>query len=414
MPIAKPASSSRSALEGAEWAQPAEVELLLHCARLDLLPVGRQRIPLLLTRPLDWGLVLDLAQRHGLMPLLFRHLSSWAPSLVPKEVFVQLWAIHAGHVRRNLAMARELSEILRLLEANGIPALAYKGPALADFVYGDVALREFGDLDILIRSSDMSAARTLLEAAGYEPKYRLTPNGEAAYMDSDAQYHIALLHSVREVMVELHWKTDPEFPVEAVAGNSWWSDLNFVQFQNARIRCFSNEELLLVLCLHGTKHAWASLGWLVDVSELIRKHPVLDWDWTLEKAVALHCQRRFALGLFLAFHLLDAPLPIQVQSQIARQKKLRRLATAILSAAFVAPPSQPSALEALRFNLRLCEGLGQRAAHCRNVMLMPSLHEWSKWPLPRPLFAFYVPLRLGRLAHKYTVALLHMLGRPRR
>ena len=151
------------------------------------------------------------------MPMLYRHLNALAPAAVPKAVFVEIWGRHESKSLRNQAMANELLNILQLLDANGIPAIAYKGPALAAAVYGDVALRDFGDLDILLRRQDVLPAKTLLQARGYVSQYDLKPAVEAAFLRSSMQYHLVVLHGASDVMVELHWKTDPDFPVEPTA-----------------------------------------------------------------------------------------------------------------------------------------------------------------------------------------------------
>lgn len=378
-----------------------EIELLLCCARLSLPSAGRDRIMLLLGSELDWVTLVNQASRHGLVPLLYRHLNALAPAAVPKAIFRELWGRYESNSRRNRAMANELLNILRMLDANGIPAVAYKGPALAAAVYGDLALREFGDLDILLRRQDVSPATTLLQSHGYVPKYDLKPAAEAAFLRSSKQYHLVAVHGTRSGMVELHWKTDVDFPVEPAADNQWWANLGFASLGEGKIRCFATEELLLILCLHGTKHAWGSLGWLVDVAELIRQHPDLKWEWAMEKAAQLKCERRLAVGLYLADHLLDAPLPEKVRNKCEGVPQVRQLANTILGTIFHSGSDEMSSLEGLSLNLSLYERPRQKFRHCINVVLAPTTIEWLRWPLPRPLFFLYWPLRLFRLIAKY-------------
>ena len=250
-----------------------------------------------------------------MLPLFYRHLNALAPAAIPKAIYIKLWGRYESTSRRNQAMAKELSDILQMLDANGIPAIAYKGPTLAAAIYGDPALREFGDLDILLRRQDVLPAKSLLQAHGYVPEYGLKPAGEAGFLRSSMQYHLVMVGGPGAVMVELHWKTDADFPVEPEADNQWWADLGLASFGEGRVRCFATEELLLILCLHGSKHAWGSLGWLVDVAELIRQHPDLEWEWITTKAAQLTCARRLMVGLYLAHHLLDTPLPETIRTK---------------------------------------------------------------------------------------------------
>lgn len=383
-----------------------EAELLLCCARLELQPGERRRILRLLESEPDWAYLLDLASRHGLRPLLYRHLNAVAAATLPKAVFAGMWGWYESNSRRNQAMAAELLRILALLDANGIPALPYKGPALAASIYGDTALREFNDLDLLLRQQDVLPARALLRALGYQPKYALKPAVEAAFLRSTGQYHLVLLHDRSAVMLELHWATDPDYPVEAIGDQQWWARPGAAMLGGEEVRCFAPDELLLVLCLHGSRHHWASLGWLVDVAELLRQHPRIDWDWIMRAAQGLSCERRLALSLHLAHRLLDAPLPAQIRGLIAADANSLRLAADMAAALFDPEFREMNAFARLALNLRLYQRRRQQLRHCVHNLLAPSLVEWSQWPLPRPLFFLYVPMRLLRLAKKYGSMML--------
>lgn len=389
---------------------PLEAELLLLCARLELNIAERQRLVQLLATDLDWAWTVDLAARHGLRPLVYRHLDATAPDVVPRHVLVELWSLHQRRSRSNQAMAEELLRILQVFDSHAIPAIPYKGPALAAAVYGDVALREFGDLDILLRRQDVVAAKALLLTAGYQTLYALTPAVEAAFLRSPAQYHLVLIHRESQISVELHWMTDPDFPVEPSADDGWWKNLGVADLGEGKVRCFSARELLLILCLHGSKHYWASLGWLVDVAELMRVQPPADWDWIFGQARRMACERRVALGLNLAHRLLDAPLPPDMQRRIAAVRGVEELSTQLVATFFARDGAAWNSLGSLRLNLRLYERWHQRVRHVVNNLFSPSLAEWSRWPLPRVFHGLYLPLRLVRLAGKYT-ATLFRLGR---
>ena len=383
-----------------------EVDLLLCCARLALEPERRERVRGLLAAPLDWVRFMELASFHGLLPLVHRHLDAIASMSVPRSVRVELWGRHEATARRNGARTRELLRILEGLDSQGIAAIPYKGPALAASVYGDVALREFGDLDIVVRARDVMHAKAHLEAQAYVCAYPLAPAIEAAFLRSSAQYHLVLLNKERDTMVELHWKTDPDFPVESLDDEGWWAQLGTVELEGGKARAFTTPELMLILCLHGSKHRWSSLGWLVDVAELIRQNPELDWRWIFDKAASMRCDRRLALGLRLAHSLLEAPISEPVRAWIAKRPEVESLAGAIADRLFGPDGDEPTAFELLRLNLRLYGSTRQRVTHCLNTIWAPSLVEWSQWPLPRPLFFLYPPLRLARLTAKHLALAL--------
>src|SRR5690349_17810454 len=126
-----------------------EARLLIECARLQRTPASDNAPCAPLGARIDWGLFLSLAEDHGLRPMAHRHLASQSGN-PPRDVLVTLWAAQEMCARKNAALTCELARVVNALEDAGVPALPYKGPLLAHALYGDVALREFGDLDILV------------------------------------------------------------------------------------------------------------------------------------------------------------------------------------------------------------------------------------------------------------------------
>ena len=358
-------------------------QLLLACARVTPTPESRARVAELVAS-VDWEEFLALATRHGLLALAHEHLAP-AGDAVPKPVSVRLWTWRERLARQNREMAAELGMLLAALASRAIRALPYKGPALAQELYGDVGLRQFGDLDILVARGDVLRAKAVLEARRYASEYPLAPAIERAFLDSGAQYHLAMAREDRSVVVELHWKIDPDIAVQPMDWNAG---------------ALSPSELLLVLLVHGSKHRWSSLGWVVDVAEALRRGGI-DWDWIRERARALHCERRVALGLLLANRLLQAPVPAPMHERCARLAGVEATARTVEDEILAVEPAERAAIRTLADNLRLYDTFGQRAKHLLDTLVSPSLVEWTRWPLPRALFFLYPPLRVARLARKH-------------
>lgn len=370
-------------------------DLLRGCARLRLEPGQQRRIAELLAAGPDWPQLLDLAEFHGLIPLLARHLGE----PVPRAVRVDLWAREEANRRRNRAMAAELLRLLALLEAAGVAAIPFKGPALAVAAYGDLGLRQFDDLDLLLRASHLEAALAVLEGQGYALDLPLPAAARATLLRSTAGYHLELSHPGSGQKVELHWKTDAEFPVEALDDPAWWAALPSVALDGVAVRGLATPDLLLILCLHGSKHHWGSLGWLVDVAELLRAQPALDWDGIVDRARRLGAWRRLALGLHLAADLLDAPLPAALADAAARAPAVAAMAAEMRAA--LGAGQALGTFRRLRFDLRLYDRPGQRLRFLLRTLLQPSPADRLRFPLPRPLAFLHPPLRLARLLWKH-------------
>jgi len=396
------ADSDGRKLAARKRSERLEVRLLLACCRKKLDLSDRDQIVSVPARDLDWGLIIRLGHRHGLLPLLYRHLSELALPSMPLDAFAEIWGHYERVARRNKAMTNELVEILKLFESHGISAVPYKGPALADQIYGDSALREYADLDLLVSREDLAKARSLLQERGYVPRFAIPPAFDEALLASSRFYDLEFTHPVRSILVELHWKTDAYFPVESYPGNLLPVFIE-TRFNGRSIRSFSPEALLIVLCVHGTKHAWDRLSWLVDVAELIRSNPAMDWQKVLEQAQAMGCARHLGVALSLASDLLDIPLPQQVIRYNSEEKVVREVARRIILSMFEPDMAERSALEFLRYHICLYQRAGKKWTFLLDFLFSPTPMEWARWPLPRQFHFLYFPLRVWRLLQKYVL-----------
>lgn len=377
-----------------------EAELLLQIARPTLDAAGAERIRALAQSVLDWDVLHQMVSRHRLGPFLYVHLNAVAEAAVPRPVFMDLWRTHETNARRNVSLAAELGRLVQALENAGVAALAYKGPVLAQQLYGDVALREFEDLDLLVRAADMPRVKNILLADCYDVDDTLTPAAEAAMFRSRTQYHRGFVHRETGEKVEVHWKTDPRYPVEQTADPSWWDSRPRVSIGGAQVRTFSATEQLLLLTLHASKHQGHRLGWQLDLAQLIR-YEQIDWFWIEEAVERMRCRRRVFVSLLLSHEWMGARLPDHLLRAVRANAAVKSAADEIAARFFTPDVLERQALERLRLDLRLCDGWRERARLVTEIACAPTRLEWSRYTLPRSLEFLYVPLRMARLAGKY-------------
>jgi hypothetical protein len=378
-----------------------EARVLALCTRGGLDQAERRRVRELIDSGIDGSRLVSLAERHGLAPALYRRLNDAAAPAVPTPLFARLWCRYESTARRNRAMTRELLELLRLFEANSIPALPFKGPALAELLYGDVTLREFGDLDILVCASEVDRARALLEAAGYEPAYPLRPRRQCRPIDDTMHHALVHRHGEKGITVELHWNTDCRlFALPGVEGD-WWARRPRAEISGVSVRSLAPEELVYVLCMHGTRHRWASLGWLCDLAALIRRHPGLDCRLVLELAEGQGTLRPLLLGLDLARRLLDEPLPRPISRRVDEDPAVSAMGAGILRRLGMTARPAPSAAERLRIGLTWWRFWPRWPGYLLRRALLPNMADWSAWDLPPALDFLYYPLHAARLVAKH-------------
>jgi len=366
---------------------------VLACARV---AASREEIAAIAAGAVDWDAAVQLGIRHGLGPLMHRHLSRFELPL-PKPAAAALWARAQLVAQRNGRRIPELVAIARDLNAQGIPFLPFKGPALAARVYGDVALREFNDLDLVVAPADVRQARSVLAKRGYSPRTALDPVRDELWMRSRACYELPLANE-RGDLVELQWRANPDVAIPPTEEPGWWASAQTHRFEGVDIRVMAREEEMLALLVHGSKHSWASIDWLVDVAELARTAG-FPWHRLMALARDHAAERRAALGLRLAHDLLDLPLPGEV-ADFARRARIDTIASEIAASVLRSRYVPPSPIRVLRAELALCDSWLRRVARVARLA-RPTPGDWQWTRLPRRLAFLYWPLRPVRLALKY-------------
>lgn len=375
-----------------------EFEVLLQIARPVLMPANRERLRALLEGPLDWNRLHLLASRHRLGMFLFRHVDSSMPVPIPRSVYAGLWRSYEDNARANHARVAELLQVIALLEDSGVPVIAYKGPVLAAQLYADVSMREFEDLDLLVRAHDVPRAKEVLCERLYDLADAFDPAAESYMYRSRPFYHRSFKHRATGALLEMHWKTDAYFPVEQ-SSDAWWSRRPSITLAGKSIATFDATELLLLLCLHYAKHQGHRLGWLVEITQLIEA-AAIDWDRFDAEASRLRCRRRVAIALLLSADMLGADVPPAVLARERSHHNVRLAAEAIRTRLVELEPDELQSLPRLRLNLRMFDGIDQAITHAIDVTFAPSKLELRNgWPRFGPYG--YLPARLSRLARKY-------------
>lgn len=300
----------------------AEVELLLCCARTRINPEMAQRIREAAQEEIDWVQLIRLALHHGTLPLLYWNLHRICPNIVPSGVLEPLRVRHEVGTAEGRLLAEELVGILGLLDSQGISAIPYKGPALAVRVYGDLSLRGFSDLDIVICERDVLRARDLLFDRGYLPG-RVDTGELNQYLREN--YEMPFCRADGKVHLDLHWRFTSRS--ECIAGDPerFLQHLETISIAGEEVRSLRLETYLLLLSMHAAKHKWAQLKLICDIAEILAA-PDLDWHCVLQEAEDLGLKRTLGISLFLAQGLLGAAVPPKLTQELKIDRTVKAFA----------------------------------------------------------------------------------------
>jgi hypothetical protein len=195
---------------------------------------------------IDWQTLLGFADSHGVLPIFCREYRGLLP---------ESWKARARSMWANSAfLARELECLLEHFRVRGLEVLPLKGPLLAQVLYGSPSLRQSDDLDLLVRPRDFSRARALLLDLGFEP------------VDLADGYHQTFQRG--SSWVELHFSVaPPSNPAMDLQGS--WDRAQILQFRGQSTRFFAKPDLLIYLTIHGVKHEFSRLIWVLDFANAL-------------------------------------------------------------------------------------------------------------------------------------------------
>ena len=272
---------------------------------------------------LNWPELARLAEAHGMLPLLHRRLAQTGAE-VPVATWQEISAAQEATVRQNLWLAGELIKVLEILSAAQVPALPYKGPVLAATAYGDLALRQFSDVDILLRPQDFVRAKAAVVAAGYTPGLELTPREEQAWIATS--YEMAFARGELHNLIELQWALAPRFYCLGGSVAGLFGRARPVNVFGTEMLTLSPEDNLLVLAVHGSKHLWKQIRWLVDLARVAAQP--LDWDVVLQRAAAWRIERLLRVSLLLMKELLgEMDFPKEAEAWLKKDSAASAIAT---------------------------------------------------------------------------------------
>jgi len=393
----------------------SEAQLLIACSSVQIDAEGEERIrSLASSSDIGWDRVVDAAREHCVVPLVYKNLSRICCNSVPDIHMQSLRSYYRASGARNMMLASELTKILRLFEGKSIEAVPFKGPMLACDVYGDLTLRSFADLDILIHERDIFRATELLNEMGYEHEYKLTHSQQVAYIRYEHAFHF--VHRATGMIIEVHWRLSHRNLSYAIDDAALWRGVQLRTLFGRPVRALKPEDLFLYLCMHGAKHSWERLEWICCTSEFINRFRDLDWEIVAAKARRLGGRRIVAINLLLAATMYNNERARAMLEKIPADRVAISLVNRVNARLFCKKPDHHRReIQRHIFYLQTRERLMDRV---RGIVFScvrtphPVSMDWQLYHVPASLSFLYYLLRPVRIAREHGVGRLREVLRP--
>jgi hypothetical protein len=195
---------------------PIELRLILACLRITPNEKEVQQIEELSRAKIGWPDFLWWVDRHRVAPLVYQNLRRYGGKGVPASAMGALRSRFESNAHRSLLNATELVRLYKLFQENGIAFIPLKGSVLALQVYGNLAMRHAGDIDLLVAPSQAELADRLLQISyrRIRPGFRLTPSQRRRFLRLQHDYEY--LHDKGNLRVELHWRSLQDQPAHVM------------------------------------------------------------------------------------------------------------------------------------------------------------------------------------------------------
>ncbi|MGB7414816.1 MAG: nucleotidyltransferase family protein [Thermosynechococcaceae cyanobacterium] len=393
-----------------------EIELLLCCARTHLEHEVLRDIDSLLNQDLDWSAFAQLAAQQGILPLVGKNLQRLKSTVIPEQILNYFKSYSYQVAIQNTVFAKELFKVVEVLQKNKIPVLSFKGPALATSAYGNLGIRQFCDLDILVDPKNFLVSFDTLVSQGYQPTYQwdfLNQDFEISLRGSKSEYTLAN----EVVCVDLHQHLTVErFLSSKFCFEELWERRQPISICGCQVDGFGDEDTLLYLCIHGSKDCWKNLKLICDVSEFICSHPHLNWESVLRRSEQMNCLRMLLLGLCLSQSILGAKIPAVVSQTIQDNAEIQALSTEFSENLFVSdlPLGRQFSVTKFFLHLKMTETFKDRIGCYLDILrpiqanfffkLMPTLKDKEFLEIPQSLYFLYYFIRPIRLIWRQFAA----------
>ncbi|SRR6266446_9559345 len=318
-----------------------------------------------------WARLLLLAQAHGVSGHLAAGLGDLDEKLVPREIRQSLADRRRAQIFLTMRLTAELFRILEIFTAEGISALAIKGPVLAVQAYADSAMRSYGDVDLLVRQQDIRRATELMCAAGFTPEVPLSAIDAGKI---PGQYLFSKPDS--KLVVELHNDYTLRYFPRRLPLEEFFARQIRVKLDASEVPAPSVEDELVLMCIHGAKHFWERLMWIADVAGLLTRQTGIDWERVADSAKAVGAERMLHTGIRLASGLLKAQLPDEVQATVQADTSAVRLADQVSNWLPAAGHAPPGLFTRALFRMRMRGGLIAAPAYLLRLSFSPTEEDW--------------------------------------
>jgi len=325
-----------------------------------------------LTGTFDWDVLLEAAEEHSVQGIVAKRLEELHFENVPQEAREKLQSRMRAQHLFTLSMTAELFRVLNDFSSAGLEAIVIKGPVTSLVAYGDPALRGFGDVDLLLRQKDISAASQRMQSQGFVPSVT-----DSAIAAGKIPGEYVFKRPGTNRMIEIHTEQTFRYYPAGMPIEMMFRRKRMLPFDGREVPALSLTDEIVFYCVHGAKDFWERLMWICDVAAIAKNRPEVDWNATWRAASECGAGRMLTVGLLLGARVLRAQLPPSMVETVERDQGAARLCAQIQRWLPYGAGAPPSLLRRALYRISMGEGGIRGLNYLSRLSLSPTEEDWQ-------------------------------------
>ena len=295
-------------------------QLLLLSVKIHPTAADLDRMHLLIPQITDWEHLANSAIDRGMGPLLYKKLVLLTSnSMIPESAKQKLQSAYYLTLSRSIVMYDAFRKVAEAFIAAGIKVVALKGIYLSEWLYKDVGLRQFSDIDLLVKKADGEKCLEILANLGY------TASGSSVAVmiaKESGQIHFPpmVLHGVS---IEIHTSLDRARNGRNFNPGDFIENSVPVTINNVTIHTLDFYDLIIHLIIHLDKHFkedFVNFTGFIDIVNLLFVHEIeIDWNTLITQCSKYKCENTVFKYLLLINKYFKASVPEHIIEKYVHQ-----------------------------------------------------------------------------------------------
>jgi hypothetical protein len=260
-------------------------------------------------KPIDYNEFKKLISYHNLSSLLNTHKNDF---IILQTLDEFLKRSSKKSLIKHLQLKAEFLKLWDILNQHQFKVTLFKGHYLIDTVYNEKNIRTSTDVDVLIEAEDLSRIKDLLLKHGYRfvhPEYDLNENKSELFKKIENENPF---YTPNGCIIDLHFKLfkNPHF----LKTEHWETKETF--YENRKMEVLPLPNIFVYLIVHGKKHDWSRLKWLLDIVQFYNLFNEKDWEQVDKIINENNLEYLLCETLQLCKVLLKVEIPARYQQKV--------------------------------------------------------------------------------------------------